>query len=288
MTATAAELERRALSVADTHVAAYHVIRCAIDFLIMRPDLTRVLLHTLNFGSATGEGTNQSTLTTRRGDLRTEFFWSAKTYERVEEEAYVQLAGELVSISTTPCLEPWQPDDNRRPVQLELTLTLEQKSDLHYLLTLFAVDHRHRVQNAVASLVLDRLPNARTAIELLDPAMAMDEPRAVARSLIAASALALRDEVADGPSSDPAKRSFNIITQTLLSELEASESDRLLARDEDGLGYSDFSPPGPGHYLRKRVALVELAGWMSSREQADEWREVMDRMPAARAMLERR
>lgn len=157
--ATDLELERRALSEGDRHVAAYRVVECAVNHQIPRPDLTRILQRTLNL-----EG-SESSLTTRRNDLQEEFYWSKTSYVRLEEEAYSQLAGELAALTSTPCPDLTPVGADAEPIVLDIRVSGLRADDVSWLLTQLTFERRLRQRDALARLILDRLPAGRHALE---------------------------------------------------------------------------------------------------------------------------
>ncbi|MGY1651771.1 hypothetical protein [Geodermatophilus sp. SYSU D01119] len=103
--ATTHELTLRRLAQGDRHVAAYNVIRCAVDKLVMRTRLNIILTRTLNL-----HGPDDSDLDFRRRALQKEMQRSERAYRRLEDEAYTHLAGALVSSEQSPCeAQPLRP-----------------------------------------------------------------------------------------------------------------------------------------------------------------------------------
>ncbi len=94
---TADELRRRRLDPSDSHLAADAVIRCGASRLVRRSDLARILADTLNFDGYAHY------LEGRRTTLRSLLGLSEYQFDRVEREAYTELAGHLVAATRSPC-----------------------------------------------------------------------------------------------------------------------------------------------------------------------------------------
>lgn len=146
------ELRRRPLAESDRHVAAYEVIRCAVRRLVPRTDLSYILRETLNINGEDSEG-----LERRRTAVRTALFLQEKPYSRLEEEAYINLAGAMVVAAQSPCRE------GGGEAKLQVNFSVEASPEaVSYLLNLLSIEDRLAVRAELSRAVLDALPNART------------------------------------------------------------------------------------------------------------------------------
>lgn len=143
------ELARRRLDAGDLHVAAYETVRCAVRQIVPRTDHRRVLWHTLNI-----DGDLADSLDARRRRVSEELYLSDKAYLRLEEEAYLELAGALVAAVRSPC------EDDATPVTVDIQLTLSPER-LAYFLNLLSYEPRVDVRDSLGIALLQVLPNAR-------------------------------------------------------------------------------------------------------------------------------
>jgi hypothetical protein len=154
------------LTEADRNVAAYRVIACTVERLILRPDWNVILQVTLNLGQG------ESTLSARQRSLMVELVdpqrrnrdtstiaaMSEKAFERLQNEAYVQLAGVLATLDTSPC------DVDRPPssIDLQLTVTLDA-ADLGWLTNALRLDPRPHIRDEIAQAAISLLPQGAGA-----------------------------------------------------------------------------------------------------------------------------
>lgn len=155
---TTDELERRHLAASDRHLAALGALECAVRVLIARPDHARILTRTLNIQARV-----DSSLEYRQDTLRIELSLSEKEFRRVQQEAYLQLAAELVMAETSPCAQDSQLGD-----KLVLEIKLHGSPDqLAVALDLLTFESRPGVRQEIAERILQSLPNARRILDEL-------------------------------------------------------------------------------------------------------------------------
>ena len=266
LAATRDEAGRRQLAPEDHYIAGYYAIRCAVEHAIRRPDMAHILRRTMNFAE---EG---NFLDDRRASLIAEFDSRAKLYVRLETEAYVQLAGVLVAAERSPCRDEGKMPDS---LSLDIKLTLERQDDVRWLLTLLTVDKRHAVQDAISSLILDRLPRGRLAVYGLPQEQRPLDDFEAGRYLIGLALLRLRDRGA----LDETTLSFSATSNLLLSKLlDVSWTATLAARQEGqpGLVFVNGDSrgglwPNVDFYVRKAQVLGVVADYMLRAEISNDW-----------------
>mgnify|MGYP000919523139 CR=1 FL=1 len=160
--ATESELAKLRLSPEDVHSAAYQVVKCAVHESVERPDLQEILAITLNFAS------RNSNLTERREVARHHLILSAKEYDRLEREAYMQLAGELALLPSSPCRYTDDVDavvGEKESAKLDITITFNDVRDLARLLAVLNVSERVAVRDQIALRVLELIPEGAALVE---------------------------------------------------------------------------------------------------------------------------
>ncbi|MYW94944.1 hypothetical protein G3I59_31185 [Amycolatopsis rubida] len=147
------EAAHRNLSAEDHHVAAFFALQCTVERAIGRPDWAYILRHTLNFK---GEANN---LEDRRITLRSELASFGNSYDKLEGEAYAELAGVLIASSRSWCRD--EETLANHPVSIDVQLTL-QAADLRLLLTFLSVDSRENILSDIREEIARRLPRGVT------------------------------------------------------------------------------------------------------------------------------
>ena len=170
LTAVRLELARRRLAPSDLHVAAHEVVCCAVRQIVPRTEHRRVLWHTLNI-----EGDLAESLDARRRRVSAELYLSEKAYHRLEEEAYLELAGALVGAVQSPC------EDGAEPIHLNIQISLSPER-LADFLNLLTYEPRLMVRDSLGIALLQALPNAMSylgiSIEYGPPAY-LDEDQVI-------------------------------------------------------------------------------------------------------------
>lgn len=153
---TTNELERRRLAADDRHVAAFHVIQCAITTLVPRTDYSQILSLTLNM-QPSGATTLGSRRTTLKGFLRA----TDKEFRRLETEAFDYLSTALVAGRSSPC------DGKLDPAlaKAELTMTVSATPDvMARLLNVLTLEDQMTVRFVVAEILSELLPTVRRLV----------------------------------------------------------------------------------------------------------------------------
>jgi hypothetical protein len=152
--ATHAEMRHRKYADSDLHVAAAGVVRCGVKDPRMRTEWTAILRGTLNLdGSSTD-------LEMRRQTLVGRLYLASKAYARHEADAYLELAGNLVAYSDTPCREPG-PDTEWQPIQIDVKLIASTEDQLRQLLGLLTLEERKTAAVKVSESVFNLLPGGK-------------------------------------------------------------------------------------------------------------------------------
>jgi hypothetical protein len=150
-----------------------------------------------------------------------ELYILPKSYNRLEVEAYVQLAGVLIAAERSPCRDA---DALPSSVNLDIKLVLEQEDDIRWLLTLLTLDKRPRAQRAISRQLINRLPIGQGVVR--EQVSRRLHAVAIARYLIAVTLLRLRD---DG-GLDTTTLGFSALSALLLlRQLDANQAATLAA-----------------------------------------------------------
>lgn len=284
--ATHFELRRRGLQPGDEPVAAYYTLKCAVDFWVPRPDLHRVLIRSLNFSQ------EESSLTKRREDLQAEFCWSKKAYERLEAEAYLQLAGRLVSAILSPC------DDEKvldEPISFDFRLTVDRADQLQFLLTLLSGERRPSVVDAVSQRVLAMLPRGRSAANY-HSAAELNRASAECRFLLACVMLDINfGDAARQELTHEDRLNWQVTTDLLVAGMQWDESIHysLLAQGVDAQRPVDANWPFASagdwpttdFYRRVAKSIELIAHQLLLREDGGRWERVIRTNAAAASAL---
>lgn len=172
------ELERRGLHPDDWAIAAYSVVRCAIDKLVTDTGHWHILSGTLNF-----DQTGPPRLGVREADLRHEKLYIGKnTFDKHEERAYAALARQLVTITASPCRDdgPGQadgPDTNpitptTMPVTANVPLFDQSGQLIQDLVLHLSIELRPAHRTALKRALVQRLTQGRTTayrLHAIDP-----------------------------------------------------------------------------------------------------------------------
>lgn len=170
--ATLDQLRRRGYAVDDRHLAALDVLRCAIERLVLRTDFAEILRETLQVHeySASGERrlNSPTSLTERRLRLLGQLSLTLKQLRRLEEDAYVELAGALARLSSSPCPDEadWLQAFEQSGGDVNFTINVKgDRGELTQLLKLLLIETRPVSREGLAQAVLKHLDNARSALD---------------------------------------------------------------------------------------------------------------------------
>ena len=166
--ATTDQLLRSQLADADRHVAAFEVVKCAITRGINRTDFAHILGGTLALPASDGRHRHgryvPQDLTGRRRELAIELHVTEKALRRLEEDAYVELAGQLVAAEQSPCRADPEIDGRIATASSDtLVISLEIGGDAELLLRLLSelsVERRKLSREALAHAVFNHVPRA--------------------------------------------------------------------------------------------------------------------------------
>lgn len=302
---TKAELARRRLSAEDTAVAGYYALRCAIDRWIPRSDHHRVLVRTLNFSDlwvgapdepaesgSSPDPADVELLDGRRAELRGAFSWSRQTYDLIEEEAYQQLAGELVGHSTSPCDTPTALDELlTAPVTFDLSVKISRVDQLQLLLGLLSVERRPHIATELSREALDLLP-AGAAAASERPRSDVDPVRSDARTILAIGVLHLRrDPRFNEQGAYPGivwESAATLLLSRLSPDLMYNSDARGLGRGQDASAYWSGGSPTVAYYPLIGSALRLAAVSIDDLERSLGWSAYIgEYLPLIEALLDR-
>jgi len=145
------EARRRNLAESDLHIAAYYAIQCAVERGLRYSEWVHICRVTLNFSA------EDKDLRKREESLWEELVVADKKLKTLRDEAYVELAGLLVSAEQSFCREPQSLPPS---VDIGFTVSLDIET-LQRILALLTVDKRKAAQEALHRALLALLPNAR-------------------------------------------------------------------------------------------------------------------------------
>ena len=267
---TTDQLQRRRLDESDRHVAAYEVVQCAVNSLVPRSDFSRVLAKTLNLAG------DEGTLGRRRDRLRSELYISEKAYKRLEEEAYVHLAGALVAAERSPCAG--LPSDHLAEIAFDLRITTTAEQLLK-VLTLLSFERRETVRNLLGDALMEVLPNARAALDDYTLAQ-LEGPWALARHVIGAVLMNAWPPNPKVTAPDEVLLSAGSLSNALLSNVHDVDLNYLLtARDEQERLHDQVmvtgDQPSAEFFKLKGDTMVKLANQIREIEQNDKWSDVL-------------
>lgn len=278
---------------AEYPTGAYRAVVCTIDNRIGRTDLKRVLRRTLNID---GENSN---LEDRRRSLMAELYMGKRAYVRLEDEAYVQLSGMLVSTRTSPCTDTERPADAPFIVDVvKRVMRFRSQTELARALVLLTVEPNRRDQEELAQAILRLLPNLSSELAASGSDDAGGQHSAlesVANGMSAALTLKLAG-FNDG------HRFTRIMVRTYLEDLfgdirevhngdtymalkvawRTGEQDYLQRRGVPDLPMEEVQLlkgrdifPSPRYYAEKRQVFTVVAADLLSVDRNQRWREVL-------------
>lgn len=258
--ATESEIQARGLSNDDADAAAFHVVRCAVQNAVERTDLRQILHTTLNLIAS------ESNLTERREEARHRLVMSPKEYTRAEREAFMQLAGELVLMSQTPC--PFENDKHEfaaHTAKIGLTVTFDDVNELGRLLAMMSFESREKVQDRLADQILSLLPKGAarsthssdrpwvSAVELVRAAMSVSSASSHGAVILFMRQFRSRGIDPRLPYSERGRKSYERRRRRAQSERAAR------------------SPLHAGRLQAWRVAVETVAEQVMFIEQTDQW-----------------
>lgn len=281
LTVVRLELVRLQLDAGDLYIAAYETVRCAVRQIVPRTDHRQILAVTLNI-----DGDRAPDLAARRHRAAAEVnMYSEKGYARLEEEAYVQLAGALLAATRSPC----EVDGSQVTLNIQVSLAPERLAEFLNQLT---YEPRAFVRSQLDVALLRALPNATRACNeatsdefaydtqqqsealqsLLDgllrqawPPYEDDEPMPVFMAESMVQLLRLRGQVAIND---------NLRVATVEN---ARYPDRLL--ELGGQEMEDF-------FTLKQLSLLAFAALVIEVEEADSWRNYLPPPSGVRVLVD--
>lgn len=266
--ATQDEISTRNLAADDVHAAAFHVVKCAVSNAIERTDHREILTATLNLNAAA------ENLTGRRLTVRNRLVMSAKEFQRVEQESYMQLAGELVMMISTPC--PFEDSKGAfaaHTAKLGITVTFNDVDEIVRLLAMIDLENRTLIRERLALRVLSLLPNGA------GPALAGTDSLSTSLNRLvwaAASNLEDQDETAQ---SEVVKLAVRINGKRTMDDVRYrfKPSNRAsFERQREEAGRPRVTVPVNLSVIEvRRRALESLAHTMNAIERADLWRSLL-------------